>query len=1128
MPTFRQDNKLGDSVPLIKTPDIGDKQVTERKLADGSVTSSKLSTEIANMLSLLTTRISAFKVADNLSSLPTEENTIGWLVDNHLYVYVGNGSTPESGMYQDCGELRGPQGIQGEQGLSGLNGKSAYDIWTEQPGNEDKSEIDFLEFTRGSKGDKGDKGERGYDISNIEQIVKSAEDGGKNIIRVTRSDGWSKVFEILNGSKGSKGDKGTSIVKLEQTRKTTESSGLNTIEATLGDGTKESFEIYNGAKGEQGDKGEKGDKGEVGMQGNSGVADASNKALVNDAITGGETDFLSAEVGKLGILTYDCSKGGTITHTTLQDAINSVPTAFQKVGLNITYKSGDTIYRYTLKANAWSADPSNWFSVEEKLSDLSTIVGTKTKISITSNYNQPVNISLKKGDTLYLSVSSFNKNGIGDAVICFFSSTTRKYFCQLRNDGEEYYTADSDVIIDKLQVNLASGVTNVSAEIKFAYGQIYTNKQLIENQSKEIANNVSNIDDILNVQVGKTISFDDTLSTVTLPNVATIKGNFCKGQKISLITRNFSVQYTGNIALALYNPISKKYDATFNGNSSFGNQKVFGDVSANTNTYLLQMIVSGGSITSSTGFVQVNIDEIAYETIQEIKSFTPILGVMKASDSDYINFATKSITGWIYGSKGNDIIFGIDRPTDKDIVIKNISMVIFSDDCNYDNTVMEFLVGTIDQRGWVLYNRSFSAKASKVAKMNYKVAIDNEVLKKGECLFVKLKCLSATGATFALDTATYNPNKKVTYTTNINSSVVKDETNGYYGFVVDAVEVESIFAYKQDIENINTDLQAVSSRVDNINILSDTATGDKYKIVITNGEIIAKLLNYKKGLIIGNSYSNYGPSGTTWFSYNCMAASTEKTQWFKLIQSKNGCVFSVKSGVDFERNYSVSYDFSKLGLTNEYDVVIIQLGENTTYSDTMESSFAALIKYIKSICIKADIYVMLGAPAINGDRSTALINAANKNNVQIINCMSVSLVGRYSLGDYVSSESDGMDYIQNSGVSDGHPSDIGQLNIANKCLEIFGNESISDRLFKLNLQQTSGGSITTAYSSWVSSGIVSVRCKAKESYTIQGISVVTISGKSIEATKRTNEYGVYYTFIMPNEDVTITPSFSEL
>lgn len=161
-----------------------------------------------------------------------------------------------------------------------------------------------------------------------------------------------------------------SFDSLKQTKQSAEDGGENVITLTRHDGTSEQVKFYNGSKGSKGDKGDKGDKGEIGMQGNSGVADASNKTLVNDAITGGETDFLSAEVGKLGILTYDCSKGGTITHTTLQDAINSVPTTFQKVGLTITYKSGDTIYRYTLKANAWSADPANWFSVEDKLSDL--------------------------------------------------------------------------------------------------------------------------------------------------------------------------------------------------------------------------------------------------------------------------------------------------------------------------------------------------------------------------------------------------------------------------------------------------------------------------------------------------------------------------------------------------------------------------------------------------------------------------------------------------------------------------------------------------------------------------------------------------------------------------------------
>lgn len=38
MPTFRQDEKLGTNVPLIKTADFNDKSVTTEKLAEGSVT----------------------------------------------------------------------------------------------------------------------------------------------------------------------------------------------------------------------------------------------------------------------------------------------------------------------------------------------------------------------------------------------------------------------------------------------------------------------------------------------------------------------------------------------------------------------------------------------------------------------------------------------------------------------------------------------------------------------------------------------------------------------------------------------------------------------------------------------------------------------------------------------------------------------------------------------------------------------------------------------------------------------------------------------------------------------------------------------------------------------------------
>lgn len=45
MPTFRQDEKLGTKVSLIKTADFSDKSVTTEKLAEGSVTNSKLAPE---------------------------------------------------------------------------------------------------------------------------------------------------------------------------------------------------------------------------------------------------------------------------------------------------------------------------------------------------------------------------------------------------------------------------------------------------------------------------------------------------------------------------------------------------------------------------------------------------------------------------------------------------------------------------------------------------------------------------------------------------------------------------------------------------------------------------------------------------------------------------------------------------------------------------------------------------------------------------------------------------------------------------------------------------------------------------------------------------------------------------
>lgn len=207
-------------------------------------------------------------------------------------------------------------------------------------------------------------------------------------------------------------------VSAKQTTTSTADGGTNVMTFTFGDGTSTTLSVKNGSKGSDGAKGEKGDRGpvgETGPQGNSGIADASNKALINDAVTGGETSYLSAEIGKLGILTYDCSKGGTVEHASLQDAINAVPTTFRKVGITIIYKSGDSIYSYALKSNSWSTDSTNWFSVEEKVSDLSDNL-KNAKISYGAFLGQGLeNIAFEYINDTY--IDTFGKQNVSNIYV---------------------------------------------------------------------------------------------------------------------------------------------------------------------------------------------------------------------------------------------------------------------------------------------------------------------------------------------------------------------------------------------------------------------------------------------------------------------------------------------------------------------------------------------------------------------------------------------------------------------------------------------------------------------------------------------------------------------------------------
>ena len=59
---------------------------------------------------------------------------------------------------------------------------------------------------------------------------------------------------------------------------------------------------------------------------------------------------------------------------------------------------------------------------------------------------------------------------------------------------------------------------------------------------------------------------------------------------------------------------------------------------------------------------------------------------------------------------------------------------------------------------------------------------------------------------------------------------------------------------------------------------------------------------------------------------------------------------------------------------------------------------------------------------------------------------------------------------------------------------------------------------------WISEGIVTIRCIPNSGYTIQNLSVITDGNVTIQATKMIGTY-ISYTFIMPSDNVTVTPQW---
>ena len=171
----------------------------------------------------------------NLDALKTEDKSSVVAAVNEIWESGGGGSgasitdaainedgrliiTLSTGNTIDAGYAVGPSGADGKDGVSvthewvgttlsvtSASGTSSADLKGEKgdTGPQGPSGAD------GKDGSDGQPGADGVGIKSVVQTTTSTEDGGTNVITVTKTDGSTSTIEVRNGSKGSTGAAGT-------------------------------------------------------------------------------------------------------------------------------------------------------------------------------------------------------------------------------------------------------------------------------------------------------------------------------------------------------------------------------------------------------------------------------------------------------------------------------------------------------------------------------------------------------------------------------------------------------------------------------------------------------------------------------------------------------------------------------------------------------------------------------------------------------------------------------------------------------------------------------------------------------------------------------------------------------
>lgn len=741
--------------------------------------------------------------------------------------------------------------------------------------------------------------------------------------------------------------------------------------------------------------------------------------------------------------------------------------------------------------------------------------------SLISPNNYKIDKKLKAGEIISFICKNFNFEGSGEYNIVIRDSSKNNIYVNnkpQKGDILENIIIPSDTDYITILFSYDSTVTSMSADFTVS---IDPTESLISGEKV----------DLIGAFIYKEHLNLNGLKKVNLPF------NYKAGKPITLKVSNYSVQSEGgahNINLN-YN---KKTLAVLYGN---GEKNVI--LEDSSDSIILQIGVSG-NVTSLEADV-----EVLYGAFSSMREEQKDLQTQLDDNIDKVNIINSvvnatsvltdiygSIDDWVYSASR---YIGLDSPFKTDCLLKTLSIKCFEATSENVGELFEFVVGTIDQRNWLLPRLTFTKAINDVKNqvIYFNFEDDKIIAKEGEVIFIKMHNLSERAVLCGLSTSTYDANQPVKYTDDLSVALSSYNDKGFSNFSIEVINIDSIFSYKDDVKSIESSISNVQSQITNSKIYVDDITNEKFLLKISNGELVLQSLKINNILVIGHSFVTYGNAPQAdWYlddgENRAMAPSINAHQWTEFIKTKLGCNVELKSGVDFERNYSTDYDFAeKWKVQDNYDVICIYLNENALYNDTMQASWEAMLNYLKSAAPRARIFCT-GSWTSNDKEKAIRAACSNIYGINYVDCVGlyntkINASTIWKKGDYYFGRES---QYYPMGAPNTHPNDVGHLDIANRFLESFGENTITGNTYIITLNQKSGGTIETPNAVWVENGIVTIRCNPSDGYTISNVSVQMESGGSVEVTRRTNTMydeaeRVYYTFTMPNENVSITPTW---